>query len=70
MTKILRTTLFLGIVLLINAFIHYFVIKIYGMDIIDLIKKLTSTLIYEYATKFVKYEILFSFIILSISDIM
>jgi len=68
MKSFVRFVFVLGIVIVVNALIHFFIVQGYGNDFIDILKKYDSSEIYDFTIKLVKYEALIGFIILTVAS--
>jgi len=67
--KHLNRTIFIsGLILFLNALVHFTLIKVYGSNLIDVLKKYDANIIFNYVLQLVKYEVLIGLIIVSLSS--
>ena len=60
---------FIGLIFVLNGLIHYISVKLYGMEIIEIMKTYKNEEIFDFIVRLTKYELLIGFIILSLGSL-
>ena len=66
MKNLKQYTFIIGLTIVINALIHYIIIRLYGNKILKIIHSYSDEYLINFIIKLIKYELLIGLIILSI----